>query len=155
VIARTAACIAIALVGLALVGRWEHRRASAHQRSLMAQTYRLATSQGLRSPLITAYRLAPTFDCLLYRAPGIGAFAFELCFDRDGRLVETIDRRTADVRIASVRHEPSQAGIRIDPRLLLRAFRQVGMAKDPRVAGLSSKATQLPVGFDDSGPMHG
>jgi hypothetical protein len=153
-IARVALCFAAAAIGVVLLGRWEHARASAHQRALMAHTYHLATARGLRSPLISAYRLSPTFDCLLYRAPGDRPFAYELCFDSEGRLIETIDRSGSQVRIGSLRQEPSQAGIRIEPRRLLQAFVQAGIAKDPRLEGVLLTGDRLPTGYDDSGPLH-
>jgi hypothetical protein len=149
-----AVCVA-ALAACVPLGRWEHRRMVDDERAGMAAAFRAATAQGLRSRALDAYRLAPAFDCLLYRTGSTEPYGLELCFDPQGGLVETIDRRTRDVRISSLRAESREAGIVIPPARLLKAFAQVGMFSDDRIAGLRLSNDLLPVGFDDVGPRGG
>jgi hypothetical protein len=143
--------VALALLGVAvLVGRWEMRRHAADENTRMAVVYRAATARGLRSGSLDAYRLAPAFDCLVYSAPA-GPYALELCFDPQGRLVETIDRRGARPSIASLREQPSLATLRVPTRRLLSAFAAARAFRDRRLAGVSVHRGTLPVGFSDDG----
>jgi len=64
----------------------------------------------LDSPSLSGYRLLPGMDCLTYRR-GANPFAFELCFDRAGRLIEAIDRRTSTRHIASLRADQMRSTI--------------------------------------------
>jgi hypothetical protein len=96
-----------------VVGRWEARRHAAEENRGIARVR--AAVGPLESRSLSAYRRAPIFDCLLYRR-GAHPYALELCFDRDGRIVEAIDRTGREPRIWSLREDPSRATLREDPR---------------------------------------
>jgi len=122
-----AAALALAvLAALVPVGRWERGR---HVREELRGLRELQALVGpLGSPSLSAYRVGVGFgfDCLLYRREG-NRFALELCFDRQGRLIEAIDRRRrGDPRIASLREEPSASTIRVDRALVDRLLRRLG-----------------------------
>lgn len=116
----------------------------------MAVTFRAASVHGLRSRALDAYRLAPWFDCLAYSARA-GPYALELCFDAQGRLVETIDRRGVKPTIASLREQPSLATLRVPIHRLLTAFVAAGAFRDRRLAGVITHRNTLPVGIGDVG----
>jgi hypothetical protein len=69
----------------------------------------------LDAPELDSYRyFSPTVQCLLYRRGG-DPFALELCVDAEGRVIETIDRRTAPKpRIHSLRDDPTRSSVRVD-----------------------------------------
>jgi hypothetical protein len=112
----------IALAGLVLVGllvlvgigRWERsHRAGEQNREMRAVVAEIGP---LDSPSLSAFRYLPTsdFDCLLYERGG-NPFALELCADREGRVIETIDRRGGgDPEIASLRDDHTRSTVRID-----------------------------------------
>jgi hypothetical protein len=106
-----AAAVVVALGVLVPVGRWERSRAARDESAGMRRT--LALVGRLDSRSLTGYRVLPGFDCLTYRR-GTNPFAFEVCFDSAGRVVETIDRRTTTRRIASLREDPGRSTVRID-----------------------------------------
>ncbi len=120
-----AAAVAI-LVALIPIGRWE---ASRHADSELAGMRRVLAAVGpLDQPLLDAYRVnvGTGFDCLLYKR-GANRFALELCFDKQGRLIEAIDRRAGgDPRISSLREEPSDSTIRVDRGLVDRLLKRLG-----------------------------
>lgn len=104
--------LAIVVLGLLVpVGRWERARAARDELAGMRRT--LALVGPLASPSLSGYRILPGLDCLTYRR-GSNPFALELCFDPSGRLVETVDRRTATRRISSLRADPTRSTIRVD-----------------------------------------
>lgn len=104
------ACVVV--LGLLVpVGRWERTRAAGSETAGMRRVQQLVGP--LDSSSLSGYRVLPGFDCLTYRR-GANPFALELCFDRVGRLIETIDRRTAARRISSLREDPSRSTIRVD-----------------------------------------
>ena len=108
-----AAVLGIVLLGLLVpLGRWERARAAREEMAGMRRTLALVGSRD--SPSLSGYRVLPGFDCLTYRR-GTNPFALELCFDRSGRLIETIDRRTATRRISSLREDPTRSTIHVDP----------------------------------------
>lgn len=114
-----------ALVALVFVGRWEGRR---HARSELAGMRRTLAAVGpLDNPTLTAYRIDidSRFDCLIYRR-GSNRLALELCFDRTGRLVETIDRRSGKRRISSLREDPQASTIRFDWGEIVRLLKRLG-----------------------------
>lgn len=136
------------LVGLAFLGRWEQRHNAANQNARMAAVYRLATSDGLLSRRLDAYRLASAFDCLLYAPPGDpkATSGLELCFDGQGRLVQTIDRRQATPRFASLQEQPSLATVRVPVPQLEHVLVATGVyARDPRLKGAPLGPTHLPI----------
>lgn len=147
----------LVLVALPFLGRWEEQRNADRQNARMAVIYRLATSDGLISKRLYAYRLGWRVDCLVYSDPANPAAtnALELCFDAHGRLVETIDRRASTPRFASLREQASLATIRVPPPRIIAAFAAAGAYRyDPRMAGVSRTASLLPVDFNDIGAYH-
>src|SRR5207302_5844593 len=103
----TAILILAVLVG---VGRWERSR-NAHDQIRGMERVRALVGQ-LDARSLSGYRIQPAFDCLTYRR-GANPFALELCFDRTGRLVEAIDRRTETRRISSLRSDPSASTVHV------------------------------------------
>jgi hypothetical protein len=134
-----AALLAAAVV--VVLGRVEANHAIDHQ---------LAGIDAVRRQVVgerpAAYRLTPTLYCLLYRRGG-NRFAYELCYDHSGGLVEAVDRRTASPSFWSVAYDPTRARDVVSTRALsdqlrrLRAF--VHLDVPPGV---------LPTGLDDTGP---
>jgi hypothetical protein len=114
-----------ALAVLVIVGRWEGRR---HARSELAgMRTTLAAVGPLDNPTLSAYRIDidSRFDCLIYKR-GSNRLALELCFDRAGRLVETIDRRSGSPKISSLREEPTASTIRVDWAEVVRLLKRLG-----------------------------
>ena len=109
-----------ALVG---VGRWERSRNARDQLRGMERVRALVGPLDSRS--LSGYRVQAGFDCLVYRS-GRNPFALELCFDRAGRLVEAIDRRTQTRHISSLRSDPSASSVRVDRREIDRLLRKMG-----------------------------
>jgi hypothetical protein len=144
----------VLLVVLPFVGRWERSRNASRQNARMEAVYRTATVDGLDSPLLDRYRLDRTFDCLLYHPVGrpIDVAAYELCFDRVGRLVETIDRDTGNPTFGSLVEQPELATLRVPPHEILAALAAHRvMIGDPRMSGVSVDSPVLPTGFNDLG----
>ncbi len=135
------------LVGLVVaaipLGRWERAGAIRAQQQKIERIARLAP-HGIGPRGLGAFRLSTTFDCLLYRV-GPNAYAVELCFDGNGRLIEAIDRRNeASLRIGSLRYDPAAAPIVVPVPRLVRLFRGIkGLKIDDR----------LPLGLPDTGPL--
>jgi hypothetical protein len=112
------AAMAVVLLALIPVGRWEARR---HARHELAGIHKVLAAIGaFDQPALDAYRKGvgnPGLDCLLYRR-GTNPYALEFCFDGAGRVVEGYDRRGKTPKIWSVREDPSSSDIKIDrPRL--------------------------------------
>ena len=124
VAAATVAAVAL-LGGLVAVGRWE---AGHHARDENARIASIRAAVGeLDRPKPVAFRvhIGFGFDCLLWKRRS-NPYALELCFTRDGRVVEAIDRRHGDPRIASLREDPDRATTRIDPDLARQLLRGLG-----------------------------
>lgn len=137
--------IAVVAAALAFLGRWEGARAADRQLAGIGRVYRTVGGVGARTP--AAYRLAASFDCLLYRV-GPNPYAFELCFDRYGRLVQAADRRQSTHIFWDVTYDPSLARIRVAPARLSWLLR--GMDAFRR---LSVPPGVLPTGLQDYGPV--
>jgi hypothetical protein len=117
-----AAVLALA-AALLVVGRWERRQQVDGQ---IRGLERIAAAVGpLDQASLTGYRVEAAFDCLVYRR-GRNPYALELCFDRAGRLVEAIDRRTARPHYYSLRAEPSASTVRVDRAEVDRLLRRMG-----------------------------
>lgn len=121
---RAAASLLAALLVLAsftLVGRWERGRRADEQSRGMQNV--LAAIGPLDGPTLSAFRYFQNFQCLAYRRER-NPVALELCVDPEGRVVETIDRRTGEPRIWSLRDDPTRSTLRVDrhevDRLLIR-----------------------------------
>jgi hypothetical protein len=116
-----------ATVALVVVGRWERGHRARHEAIGM---HRVVADVGtLDSPSLDAFRyLSVEFECLLYRR-GRDPFALELCVDWQGRVVETIDRRTAPApRIHSLRDDPTRSTLRVDRTEVTRLLHELGVA---------------------------
>lgn len=134
---------ALLLAALVPIGRWEaDRAADRDERGMRSVLESVGPSLTER---LGAYRLA-AFDCLLYWFDG-NPFAFELCFDAEGRLIEAIDRRSGEPEAWTVRGNPDASRIRVPVRSLLLAFQKAGVFGD---VPLDSR--YLPTGFGDQGP---
>lgn len=150
------AVLLVSLAALAAIGRWERSRNAKRENDEMAAVYRRATSGGLISRRLNGYRLDQTFDCLVYapRADPAAATGLELCFDAEGRLIETIDRSSGAPHFATLREEPGLATLRVSVSTLIGALRSLNAFADPRLAGVRLRQGILPVGFGDIGVLH-
>ncbi len=119
-----AAVSVAAIVALIPIGRWERQhRADVEMRGMRRV---LATVGPLNSPSLKGFRVLANFDCLVYRR-GKNLYALEVCADDEGRVVETIDRRTGDPKISSLRDDPSSSEIRVDRREFDRLLVMMGV----------------------------
>jgi hypothetical protein len=118
-----AALALVALVVLAFAGQWEKRRWVDEQLRGMARIERLVGPLDQRS--LIGFRVLPQFDCLVYRR-GPDLLALELCVDRNGRLVEAIDRRGGARRYYDLHADPGAASIRLDRAEVDRLLRKMG-----------------------------
>lgn len=101
----------VALAALVAVANWE-RAARADEESDGMQ--RVLDEVGeLDSDTLRGFRILANFQCLVYER-GRNDFALEVCVDREGRVVETIDRRDGTPEIWSVRDDPTRSEIRVD-----------------------------------------
>ena len=120
-----AVAVVAALIAPVFVGRWE---AGHHARSELAGMRKTLAAVGpLDNRTLTAYRINvdSQFDCLIYKR-GLNRLALELCFDRTGRLVETIDRRSGQPKISSLREDPGASTIRVDWTEVVRLLKRLG-----------------------------
>ena len=120
---RAASAIAVVVaVALVAVGRWER----SHQAQRQVNGFRIVQRLigPLDSPTLSGFRVLPSFDCLTYRRGG-NVFALELCVDREGRVIEAIDRRTFDRRIWSLKFDPSASTDRVDRAQVDRLLRRM------------------------------
>jgi O-antigen ligase len=126
--ARSLTLAAVAALALALVaipvGRAQAQHHLDEQQAGMRAVY-AATGRRLVSPRLTTWRLMYLFDCFGYRSEG-NPYALETCWDSQGRLVEAVDRRGREPRFFTVRYEPDEAPVRIDPRRVRRALAATG-----------------------------
>jgi hypothetical protein len=104
-----AVAVVLALALLVAVGRWEEHRAAnkemAGMRSVLA-----AVGGDIRSSRLSGYRYGPP-DCLAYHDKTM-LLALQLCFDSEGRLIQSVDRRPERPRYSSLEYEPSLSTIR-------------------------------------------
>lgn len=121
-----AAAAALALVGgLVAVGRWEAGRHARDENERIARIRALIGPLDRPKPDAFRVNVGSGFDCLLWKRHG-NPYALELCFTKDGRIVEAIDRRSGEPRIASLREDPGRATTRIDPEQARRLLRGLG-----------------------------
>jgi hypothetical protein len=113
----------VVLAALVPLGRWEGKRHADTEVRGMGET--LALIGPLDSPTLSGYRVLPEFDCLVYRR-GSNPFALEVCVDREGRVVETIDRWSFERRIHSLREDPDASTLHVDRTLVVRLLRRMG-----------------------------
>jgi hypothetical protein len=114
------------LVALVVIGILERSHRADDQSRAMARV--VAEIGPLDSPRLDQYRyLSARLQCLLYRR-GPNPFALELCVDAGGRVVETIDRRTAPKpRIHSLRDDPSKSTVRVNRAEVNRLLHSFGI----------------------------
>lgn len=118
-----AALLTAAVVGaLVVAGRFEGERRADAEIQGMARTLRAVGA--LDADSLSAYRVLPAFDCLLYRR-GSNTFALEVCVDDAGRVVETIDRR-GERQFHSLRDDPGASTLRVDRSEVDRLLRKMG-----------------------------
>jgi hypothetical protein len=101
--------VVAALALLVVVGRWEEHRA-ANKELVGMRTVLAAIGGDIRSPTLSGYRYGPP-DCLAYHDKTM-LLALQLCFDSEGRLVQSVDRRPEEPRYSSLEYEPSLSTIR-------------------------------------------
>lgn len=118
-IAVVAGAIVLA-VFVVLAGRWEERRAIRSQNAEMARV--LAAVGPLKTAVPTGYRIAMPF-CLAY-TDGVVPYAYQLCWDGKGRLVETVDRRRGKPKYSSLTWAPADASSRIPIGELVHLFKR-------------------------------
>jgi len=114
VLAVAAAVLAIValLAALAALGRWEGRRAADRETAGM-RTVLAAIGGDIHSTRLSGYRVGPP-NCLAYHTREM-LLALQLCFDAEGRLIQTVDRRPDQPRYSSLEYEPSLSTIRFPP----------------------------------------
>jgi hypothetical protein len=105
---------AAALVGLAVfvaTGRWER----GHRADVQSDGMRTVLDEigPLDSRDLRGFRIFANFQCLVYER-GRNDFALELCVDRDGRVVEAIDRVDGTAEVWSLRDDPTQSELFVD-----------------------------------------
>ena len=118
-----AGLVVVLAVALTLLGRWERERWIDAQVRGMERVERIVGP--LDQPALSGYRVLPAFDCLVYRR-GPNPYALELCFNRSGLLIETIDRQRATRRISSLRSDPGASTIHGDRREVVRLLHRMG-----------------------------
>lgn len=109
---------------LALLGNFERNRRGDTESHGMREV--LAAVGKLDSPGLSGFRILVRFDCLVYKR-GRNRFALEVCVDHRGRVVETIDRRSGEPRISSVRDDPGQSSVRVDLAEVNRLLRRMNV----------------------------
>jgi hypothetical protein len=117
------AAAVVAVVALALVGRWEQGRWVDAQLRGMERVVHLVGPLDQRS--LVGFRVLPQFDCLVYRR-GAELLAFELCVDRSGHLIEAIDRLGGARIYYDLESDPGAASIRLDRAEVNRVLRKMG-----------------------------
>lgn len=105
------AVVVVLLPLLVVAGRWEQRRQVRHEIAGMRAVLAAIGPLDRISP--TGYRIGPP-DCLAYPIP-TNALGLQVCFDRDGRVVETVDRRSLYPVYASLAYDPSLSTLRGSP----------------------------------------
>lgn len=123
VLAVAAFIVVAAVVGAALLGRWEKSRWVHAQERGQERVLRLVGPLDQRS--LAGFRVLPQFDCLVYRR-GAELLALELCVDRRGRLIEAIDRRGGARRYYDLESDPGAASIQLDRAEVDRLLRKMG-----------------------------
>lgn len=145
-IALLLAALVLVSVALVLLGRWEDDRAVRRELREMRRVLNLVgPTLTARTP--SAYRPAETFACLDYRTSKEQPYGLELCFDAEGRLVETIDRRGSGIRVGSLREQPKASTIQVGVDTVLSVLRAAGPMQ------FGAAVDELPIGGPDLGPI--
>jgi hypothetical protein len=113
---------AVGIVALAAalvaIGRWEQARSARSEMREMRVVLAAVGDLTRRRP--TGYRIGPP-DCLAYATPK-NLYGLQICFDRSGRVVETVDRRATRPKYASLVYDPSLSTIRVPIVLVDKLF---------------------------------
>ena len=112
--------VIVLVMFVVLAGRWEERRAIRSQNAGMARV--LAAVGSVKTAIPTGYRIAMPF-CLAY-TDGVIPYAYQLCWDGKGRLVETVDRRHGKPKYSSLTWDPAGASSRISVAELVHLFKR-------------------------------
>lgn len=112
---RVAIGAVVLVAALAFVGRWEDDRAAGGQLRQIREAFDAAGGK-IDSQALSAFRAGPPI-CLFYELGG-EPFAIELCFDDEGRLVETADRRSGTPIYSTIVQTPERATVSVDPARL-------------------------------------
>ena len=67
----------------------------------------------IRSTRLSGFRVGPP-KCLAYHTRDM-LLALQLCFDSEGRLIQSVDRRPDQPRYSSLEYQPSLSTIRFAP----------------------------------------
>jgi hypothetical protein len=122
-----AACaVLVAAAVLVAVGRWEQRHAARKETAGM-RTVLAAIGNRIDSPALSGFRVGPP-DCLAYHDAEM-LLALQLCFDRQGRLVEAVDRRPQDPKYYSLEYKPSLATIRFPREQINVLFQRIALGQ--------------------------
>jgi hypothetical protein len=100
---RAVVLAAAAIVALIALGRWEQRRQVHDQIAGMRAV--IAAIGPLDQVGATGYRFGPP-DCLAYPI-ATNILGLQICFDRKGHVVETVDRRGSQPVYASLAYDPA------------------------------------------------
>jgi hypothetical protein len=104
--------VVVALALLVAVGRWEEHHAARKEMDGM-RVVLAAIGGKIDSPRLSGYRFGPP-TCLAYHTKTM-LLALQLCFDGEGRLIQSVDRRPDQPRYSSLEYEPSLSTIRFPP----------------------------------------
>ena len=110
--------LVVLAVALVLVGRWEESRSARDEMRQMRVVLNAVGDLTRRRP--TGYRVGPP-DCLAYATPK-NLYGLQICFDRSGRVIETVDRRSIQPKYASLAYDPSLSTIRVSRSLVDELF---------------------------------
>jgi hypothetical protein len=108
--ASVAAGVLVVALALVVVGR---RERMSERKSNLDGIAAVRYLVGSRIDHPVSYRVPAGLWCLIYGATGRPFAALELCVDREGRLVEAVDRRGSVPRFYSVTSEPGVADERL------------------------------------------
>jgi hypothetical protein len=126
---RRIAVIVVAVMAAAiaciLIGRWEKQRAVAKEVTGF-RTVLGAIGGRIDVVSLSGWRVGPP-DCLAYHDK-VQLFAYQLCFDRQGRLIEAVDRRGAQPAYYSLEYEPSLSPLHFSPKLVDQLLRSAEFA---------------------------
>ena len=122
--------LAVVLVALPLLGRWERTRWLRSQNEGIAA---VKQAVGGEFDHAYAYRHGFTFACLLYQTAE-ERFGRELCFNSSGYIVEAIHRfPNRDPEVWTVRPEPAGAKVKVNPYLVARLLDKLGAQRAPAI----------------------
>jgi pentatricopeptide repeat protein len=110
--------LVVLAVALVLVGRWEEARSARDEMHEMRIVLNAVGDLARRRP--TGYRIGPP-DCLSYATPK-NLYGLQICFDRTGRVVETVDRRPTQPKYASLAYDPALSTLRVPLALVDKLF---------------------------------